>query len=173
MAGWSSVLATLAREGSPIRRVQWLAATVPDSGHGVRGFLSSHTTVDPASAYLASYEGLLNDMEVHTRTHEVVLAVQVRLPKSVDVGAAALQREMTALARLLADADVGVDGVLSDDDLAGCLKRTYEPAVAPPNDGAIPGDPWPMAMNEEWGHVRVDGLLHTTFWVAQWPRTEM
>lgn len=173
VTGWSSVLATLAREGSPIRRVQWLATTVPDQGHGVRSYLSSHATVDPASACVASYEGLLSDMEVHARTHDVVLAVQVRLPKSVDVGAAALQREMATLARLLVDADIEVDGVLSDDDLAARLQRTYEPAVAPPDDGATLGDPWPMAMNEEWGQVRVDGLLHATFWVAEWPRTEV
>ena len=40
VTGWSSVLATLAREGSPIRRVQWVAATLPDQGHGVRSYLS-------------------------------------------------------------------------------------------------------------------------------------
>ena len=36
----------------------------PDQGHGVRSYLSSHATVDPASACVASYEGLLSDMEV-------------------------------------------------------------------------------------------------------------
>ena len=28
VAGWSAVLASLAREGSPVRRVQWLAASL-------------------------------------------------------------------------------------------------------------------------------------------------
>ena len=32
-AGWGGVLASLAREGSPVSRVQWLERTLPDSGH--------------------------------------------------------------------------------------------------------------------------------------------
>ena len=106
-------------------------------------------------------------------THDVVLAVQVRVPKSVEVGAAALEREMATLARVLVDADVVVDGMLSDDDLAARLMCTYEPQGVPPAGGATTGDPWPMAMSEEWSHVRVDGLMHATFWIAEWPRTEV
>jgi len=68
VAGWSSVLATLARDGSPIRRVQWLAASYPDQGHGVRSYLATHTEVDPVSACLASYEALLHDMDVDACT---------------------------------------------------------------------------------------------------------
>jgi hypothetical protein len=49
--------------------------------------------------------------------------------------------------------------------------RTYEPdagtAVAPVED------PWPMAMEETWSQVRVDGMVHATFWVAEWPRIEV
>jgi len=28
-------------------------------------------------------------------------------------------------------------------------------------------------MEESWSHVRVDGMVHATFWVAEWPRTEV
>ena len=49
VAGWSSVLATLAREGSPIRRVQWLAASFPDQGFGgARLPLHPPAMADPA-----------------------------------------------------------------------------------------------------------------------------
>jgi hypothetical protein len=173
VAGWSSVLATLAREGSHIRRVQWLAASFPDQGFGVRDYLSTHKRAEPASACVASYEALLSDIDADACTHDVVLAVQVRLPKSVEIGAALLQREMTSLTRLLADADVVVEGVLNADDFIARLLRTYEPS--PTVAGGVLGavDPWPMAMEEEWARVRVDGFLHTTFWVAEWPRTEV
>ena len=30
-----------------------------------------------------------------------------------------------------------------------------------------------MAMAETWSAVRVDGMVHATFWVAEWPRTEV
>ena len=175
VAAWSSVLATLAREGSLIRRVQWVAASFPDQGHGVRNYLSAHTEADPASACVASYEALLSDMDVDACTHDVVLAVQVRVSKSVEIARTALQRELSSLTRLLADADVVVEGVLGEGDFADRLLRTYEPRPAPSDSTSTTsaGDPWPMAMEEEWARVRVDGMLHTTFWVAEWPRTEV
>jgi hypothetical protein len=172
VAGWSSVLATLAREGSQIRRVQWMAASFPDQGHGVRDYLATHTVADPASACIASYEALLSEIDADACTHDVVLTVQVRLTKSVEIAGTVLQRELASLARLLPDADVEVNGVLSADDLVTRLMRTYEPYPAPAG-GTPATDPWPMAMDEEWSRVRVDGLLHTTFWVAEWPRTEV
>jgi hypothetical protein len=179
VTAWSSVLATLAREGSLIRRVQWLAASFPDQGHGVRDYLSTHSTADPASACVASYEALLSDMDVDACTHDVLLAVQVRVGKSVEISRSALQRELSSLTRLLADADVVVEGMLAVGDFADRLQRTYEAhpvrsGRSERSDGASPVmDPWPMAMEEEWSRVRVDGLLHTTFWVAEWPRIEV
>jgi hypothetical protein len=173
VSGWSSVLATLAREGSQIRRVQWLAASFPDQGHGVRNYLAAHTSVDPASACVASYEALLSEIDADASTHDVVLTVQVRLTKSVEVAGAVLQRELASLARLLPDADIEVNRVLSTDDFVSRLMRTYEPHPAPTPGTTAWTDPWPMAMEEEWTRVRVDGLLHTTFWVAEWPRTEV
>jgi hypothetical protein len=173
VAGWSSVLATLAREGSVIRRVQWMAASFPDQGHGVRAYLSSHALADPASTCVASYEALLDEIDADASTHDVVLTVQVRLTKSVEIAGAVLQREMASLARLLPDADIEVSGVLSADDFVTRLLRTYEPSPVGEGGASAASDPWPMAMEEEWGRVRVDGLLHTTFWVAEWPRTDV
>jgi hypothetical protein len=66
-----------------------------------------------------------------------------------------------------------VNGVLTDDDMVTRLMRTYEPHSASAGGATASTDPWPMAMEEEWGRVRVDGLLHTTFWVAEWPRTDV
>jgi hypothetical protein len=173
VAGWSSVLATLAREGSAIRRVQWMAASFPDQGHGVRDYLAGHVQANPASACVASYEALLSEIDADACTHDVVLTVQVRLTKSVEIAGAVLQRELASLARLLPEADIEVNGVLTDDDMVTRLMRTYEPHSASAGGATASTDPWPMAMEEEWGRVRVDGLLHTTFWVAEWPRTDV
>jgi hypothetical protein len=139
----------------------------------VHHYLHTHAAADPASACVASYEALLSDIDADACTHDVVLAVQVRTSKSVEVGAAVLAREVGALARLLADADVLVDGVLTVNDLVTRLMRTYEPNRALNEAGSTTADPWPMAMQEEWATVRVDGLWHATFWIAEWPRTEV
>jgi len=173
VAGWASVLAGLAREGSQIRRVQWLAATFPDHVQGARRYLRAHAAAEPTSACVASYEALLGDIDAGACTQDVVLTVQIRLTSSVEAGGVVLQRELASLSRLLGDAEVVVDRVLSADDFVCRLLRTYEPSPQPP--GALPtaADPWPMAMQEEWASVRVDGLVHATYWVAEWPRTDV
>jgi hypothetical protein len=173
VGAWASVLSSLAREGSPVHRVQWIAASFPDDGQGVRSYLGAEADPGATSACTSSYDALLTDMDSHTCAHDVVLAVQVRLTKSVEVGCAALAREVGSLVRLLADAEVEVQSALTADDLALQLLRTYEPHGA--TGGATPGlgDPWPMAMEESWSAVRVDGMVHATFWVAEWPRTEV
>ena len=95
-------------------------------------------------------------MDSHTCAHDIVLALQVRLTKSVEVGCAVLAREVGSLVRLLGDAEVQVDAVLTADELAYQLLRTYEaqPTSFDPLHPAA--DPWPMAMEECWSSVRVD-----------------
>jgi hypothetical protein len=172
VGAWASVLSSLAREGSPVHRVQWVAASFPDDGQGVRSYAAAEAVPDAASACTASYDALLTDMDSHTCAHDVVLAVQVRLTKSVEIGCATLAREVGSLVRLLADADVQVESVLTAHDLARHLMRTYEPRSR--DDGASSvDDPWPMGMEESWSVVRVDGMVHATFWVAEWPRIEV
>jgi hypothetical protein len=171
VAGWASVLASLAREGSAVHRVQWVAASFPDDGQAVRSYLAAEAVAAP-SACSASYQGLLGDIDTHACGHDVVLAVQVRLVRSVEVGCATLAREMGSLVHLLTDADLQVDSVLSAEDLARQLVRTYEPDGGG-SDGFPSEDPWPMAMEESWSTVRVDGMVHATFWVAEWPRIEV
>jgi hypothetical protein len=172
VGSWSSVLASLAREGSPVHRLQWVAASFPDDGRGVHAYLAAEAVADVGSASAASYEALLADMDSHACAHDVVLAVQVRATKTVEVGCATLAREVGSLARQLADADVQVESVLRAEDLAHQLLRTYE-AHAPSAPAASSSDPWPMAMEETWSSVRVDGMVHATFWVAEWPRIEV
>ncbi|HXY28155.1 MAG TPA: SCO6880 family protein [Acidimicrobiales bacterium] len=175
VGAWASVLASLAREGSSVHRVQWVAASFPDDGSSVRSYFASDAVTRVAPACTASYEALLAEMDSRTSAHDVVLAVQVRTTRSVEVGCAALAREVESLLRLLGDADVRVASLLSADDLALQLLRTYEPRVGT-SEARVPTpvlDPWPMAVEERWSSVRVDGMVHATFWVSEWPRVEV
>jgi hypothetical protein len=177
VGAWSSVLASLSRDGAAVRRVQWVAASFPDGGEAVRSYLGSASMPEPVSprtaAGVASYSALLDDMDSRTRAHDVVLALQVRVGRSLEVGCASLAREVEALSRMLGDAEVEVDAVLGPDRLAHHLLRTSEPGPTAPGGAVPPGDPWPMAMEESWSTVRVDGMVHATFWVAEWPRIEV
>src|SRR6185312_3593215 len=171
-----------------VHRVQWVAASFPDDGRGAHAYLAAEAVTESASASAsagaASYEALLADMDSHACAHDVVLAVQVRLTKSVEVGCAALAREVGSIVRLLADAEVEVESVLSAEELAHQLLRTYEAGAPGASAGSVPAsasasasasaeDPWPMAMEESWSSVRVDGMVHATFWVSEWPRIEV
>ena len=173
VGAWASVLSSLAREGSPVHRVQWVAASFPDDGQGVRSYLAAEAVPDAASACTASYDALLTDMDSHTCAHDVVLAVQVRLTRSVEVGCATLAREVGSLVRLLVRRRRA--------GRVRALGRRPGPPAAPHLRAARRvrralrrlGDPWPMAMEESWSEVRVDGMVHATFWVAEWPRIEV
>jgi hypothetical protein len=180
VAAWATLLASTARDGSPVHRVQWLASSFPDDGKGVRSFLAETATSDAPSASRASYESLLEVVGSHACTHDVVLAVQVRQRSTVEAGSAALVREVGSLVRLLGDADVVVESVLGAADLAQRFSRAYEPDPPPCAASARPDqldawlhEAWPMAMEEGWASVLVDGMRHATFWVAEWPRTEV
>jgi hypothetical protein len=181
VGAWASLLASAARDGSPVHRLQWLASSFPDDGRGVRSFLAETATTDSPSASRASYESLLEVVGSHACTHDVLLALQVRQRSTVETGCASLVREVGSLVRSLGDADVVVEGVLGAADLAHRFSRAYEPESPPCAaagstdlpDGAWPQEAWPMAMDEGWGSVRVDGMSHATFWVAEWPRTEV
>jgi hypothetical protein len=181
VSAWASLLASAARDGSPVHRLQWVASSFPDDGRAVRSFLTETATTDAPSASRASYESLLEVVGSHACTHDVLLAVQVRQRSTVEAGCAALIREVGSLVRLLGDADVLVESVLGAADLAHRFSRAYEPELPPSaasRSGSGPDDAplhqaWPMAMEERWASVRVDGMVHATFWVAEWPRTEV
>jgi hypothetical protein len=66
---------------------------------------------------------LLDEIDADACTHDVVLTVQVRLAKSVEIAGAVLQREMASLARLLPDADIEVNG-------CALGRRLRDPAAA-------------------------------------------
>jgi len=139
----------------------------------VRGYFAERSSPEAMAPGVASYDALLSDMDADACTHDVVLTVQVRVNKSIEVGCETLQREIVSIIRMLTDADVLVEGILTANELGEMLRRSYEHHVAPADDPGGRSDPWPMAMAESWASVQVDGMMHTTFWVAEWPRTEV
>ncbi len=127
VGAWASLLASAARDGSPVHRLQWLASSFPDDGRGMRSFLAETATTHSPSASRASYESLLEVVGSHACTHDVLLALQVRQRSTVETGCASLVREVGSLVRSLGDADVVVEGVLGAADLA----HRFSPPTSP------------------------------------------
>ncbi len=187
VGSWAGVLAALAREGSSVRRLQWLALALPDDGRAVRAYVQERAVENVRDA-LASYEGLLDEHGADTSRHAVLLAVQVRsgraergprrLPGALNV----LLREVANVARLVGAADVTCRGPLDATALSAAIRAVSE--ADPVADGVgdpvgrrcppcLVGSPWPMATDVAWSRVRTDANWHATYWVSEWPRVEV
>ena len=130
VGAWASVLSSLAREGSPVRRVQWIAASFPDDGRGVRSYLAAEANPAAASACTALVRGAADRHGLaHLRPRR-----RPRRPGATDqVGRGRLRRPgprgRVARAPARGRRRCEVDSVLTADDLAQQLLRTYEPHV--------------------------------------------
>lgn len=184
VGNWGSVLASLARPGSPVHRIQWVARSFSDDGRAVRAHLAGHAAVDESSPAHLSYRRLLHEQSSVTHVHDVLISVTidvrhagraVRAAGGGDAGACTvLLRAMTSVRAALADAGIESSGLIGPAELTSVLSAAYaEGPVTPPARHAAPSWPWPMAVEGSWGSARVDGTLHVTYWVAEWPRTEV
>lgn len=190
--GWGRTLASLAREGTAVHRLQWVETCVPDDGRAVAEDRVRRGTLLAGPA-ARSYDRLVEETAPVSRRHRVLVAVSVHLGRAGrqvraaggGVGGAGrlLGREVVALARLLADADVEVDGLLGPGALADALRLSFGgpppwvghdegPGVRPGPSRSWPW-PWPLAVEPHWDAVRVDGTWHATYWVAEWPRSDV
>ena len=186
VASWASVLSSLARERSVVHRVQWVAATMPDDGAAVRGHLRSRGVLPEDAPARRSYATLLRNAGGETCRHDVHLAVQLlasgstaRAMRSLGGGdraaCALLAREVASLRQQLAAADVPVERVLDERELAALVRRALDGDER--TRGACPpcgiAWPWPLVTQAEWGALRADGNWHATYWVAEWPRVDV
>jgi hypothetical protein len=198
-AGWGSVLAGLAREGSPVSRIQWIERTVPADGDEIGRYLGEAWERDAApvdSVPMQSYLELTSAAPAITTDHELFVCLQVdaRLAwrqikraggkEGPDAGACGvLLRELEGLADRLATADVQVVGALRPGTLATAFRVAFDPwsrpglarlATADPDRDGIPeGAAWPLASETSWSSYRTGGAFHATYWVAGWPRIDV
>ena len=188
---WGAALASVAREGSPIVRVQWTERTLPDDGSALRRWFTANAA-DPGSPEAASYADLIAAAGPVTQTHETYLAVQldarrarraIRQAGGGDTGAAdVLLRELRTLEGRLRSADLDITGWLPPRALGRLVRTAYEPGSRPvlarrDGDGDRAGcDPkaaGPMAADTSWSTYRTDDAWHATYWVAEWPRMDV
>ena len=190
LAGWGGILSGVAREASPVARIQWVERTTPaDDGDLIR---AAHAQLAfPAAHPVAQgYLDLVAEAGPATQAHETFVAVQIdrkraaRLIRSAgggDDGAiAVLRREIATLVSNLAGADVTVTSTLSARALSRTIRVAFDPgtraslgrraALNADHTGVAPAAAWPAVLEEQWGWLRADDAFHTTFWVEEWPR---
>ncbi len=198
LAAYGAVLAALARDHSTIRRIAWYERTLPPGSDQLADYLhqakrENASTKDPPIE-LVSYLELLAGQGDGSEDHEVLVSLQIDAARPVagrairdlgggDEGALmVLADELELLAQRLSQAGVVVAGVLNRRGLAAAIRNGVDPFGRHQRDtgqqnGAGPGiaahTAGPMARDVQWSHVACDGSLHSTLWIAQWPRIDV
>src|SRR3954471_3729382 len=170
-AGWGGVLAGLAREGSPVSRIQWIERTVPAHGDEIGRYLGEAWDRDSApfdSLSMQSYLELTSTAPAITTDHELFVCLQIDAKRAwrqikraggkegADAGACGvLLREIEALAERLTAADVQVVGALRPGTLATVFRVAFAPWARPglarlaaaddDRDGIDEAAAWPAA----------------------------
>ena len=193
--GWGSVLAGLAREGSPVSRLQWIERTLPAQGDELASYFQRERdrAVPLDSGLVASYIELVESAAPVTREHEILLAVQIeerragrelrRLGGGAEAACKVLLREAENLAEQLSVAEVTVFGLLRPRRYAAAIRDAFDPygrqsraragALDAEREGVDPALMGPTADESGWGEYRSDSARHATFWISAWPRSDV
>jgi hypothetical protein len=134
----------------------------------------------------ASYDELVAAATPGFSRHQVLMAVSVqgragairRLLKKPDsrdraTSCAVLFRELGAFRRRLADASVDSVPALAPRALASVMRAGFSASGATWSTESTTTWPWPLAGEVQWDAVRMDGTWHATYWIAEWPRSEV
>jgi hypothetical protein len=185
---WAAILASFSRDRSPVRRVQWIERTLPETGEDVARYLGESARLSLADEAVRTYLGLIEENRPAAQRHDVFVALQIsgaragpRQARDPDVGGyVVLARQLETLAGQLQAADLHVDGALPPRALARAIRLTFDPgaqaglALRAANQGSAgvaPANAWPLATSTGWSSYRVDSAWHRVYWVREWPRT--
>jgi len=192
---WGGVLAGCARDGSPIRRLQWLERTVPSQGDDLASYMQERRdrAVPLDSNLVRSYIELLESAAPVTQEHEVLVCLQIdqrrggreirRLGGGEEGAVELLLREAEALAQRLSAAEITVFGLLRPRRYAEVIRDAFDPFGRQGRARAALGDPeregvhpaliGPLAEETSWSSYRTDSAHHCTYWVSSWPRSDV
>ena len=188
VGSWGRVLSSTCQMPRVVR-VQVLCRTVAGGSVVARSWWQRNAAMSPSFAGRVVAE-LLDDVVASARRPEAFVAVAVRIPRGSarrlsETSAEALEQDLTAISDAMRGAELAVDRWVDVADLGTVLRTTYDPvgardavASAAPSadDNVRPAGSTllgPMGVREHWSHLRTDSALHATYWVAEWPRSDV
>lgn len=189
LSGWGGSLTSFARERCPVSRVVWQEWAHPVGSAGHRDFLEQSGTLERNTPEAADYLALLDQQAPAMVAHEILLTVtvdqqRVRVRRNtanrLDTAIDALTDELRLFSSRLEAASLVVDGPLTPAETTAAIRLRSDPTRTAQLDTLTRslaaatgrgGIEWgPMAVESEWGHVRVDGSMHRTYRIASWPQ---
>ncbi|MFH8751906.1 SCO6880 family protein [Streptomyces rimosus] len=187
--GWGRTLAGLARTGQ-VATVQVLERTVPDSGDTLARHWAQHGRPETPVAGQV-YSELVAAAGPAAAPHETYLAISLDLKAARRLitqaggglpGAFTVMQQTTAsVAQAARNAGLTVTGWLSAREVAAVIRTAYDPKALSAvqqwsKTGRAEADPaaaGPVVQVEEYDRLATDSARHATYWVENWPRTEM
>ncbi|MCE7081697.1 SCO6880 family protein [Streptomyces sp. ST2-7A] len=187
--GWGRALAGAARTGH-VACVQVLERTVPDSGDGLTRHWARHGRPQAPVAGQV-YSELVASAGPAAAPHETYLAISLDLRAAKRLisqaggglpGAFTVMAQTTAsVAQAARDAGLVVTGWLTAREIAALVRTAYDPRSlaalqqwsASGRAEADPAAAGPVLQVEEYDRLATDTARHATYWVENWPRTEM
>lgn len=196
VSGWGVALAGFCREHSPVTCIgwqEWCTTTPPPHTPPQAAVTVVGPPVDGVLLARDAYQDLLERVAPCEVRHEVLVTVTVDLSRlrarrrqsvsQLAAGFAALSDEVRLFTARLEAAGLRVDRPLTAVEITIATRTRSHPPAGPLTArylttlaeavGVSAGELAPMAIEEEWGHCRVDGSIHRTWWVAGWPRLDV
>ena len=180
--GWGRALAGLAHTGTGTR-VQVLEISLPDAGRGITGWWDAHGVQSPEQWAVRAYEALMKTAAPAASTHRTLIAISLDLHaarthirqsgRGLGGAVAFMRQEMTSFEASLRAADLRLVSWLGETDLAATLRQAYEPGYD--KERFVPcrlESAGPMAIEEEWDHLRHDNAYSAVLWISEWPRID-
>ena len=178
--GWGRALASLASSGTGTR-VQVLEISLPDAGRGITGWWDAHGIKTPGQWAVTEYEQLMKTAAPAASTHRTLVAISLDLRaarahirqsgRGLAGAVAFLRQEMTSFEASLRAAELRLVAWLDEGGLAAVLRQAYEPGYD--KDRYVPcklDSAGPMAIDEQWDHLRHDTAHSAVLWMNEWPR---
>ncbi|MEQ4608368.1 SCO6880 family protein [Streptomyces cavourensis] len=189
VTSWGRALASIARSGH-IATVQVLERTVPDSGDTLtRHWTQNGQPQTPVAGQI--YSELVASAGPAAAPHETYLAISLDLKAAKRLiaqaggglpGAFTVMEQTTAsIAQAARTAGLQVTGWLSSREIAAVIRTAYDPKALGAlqqwsETGRAEADPaaaGPVVQVEEYDRIATDSARHATYWVENWPRTEI
>ncbi|OII69624.1 SCO6880 family protein [Streptomyces sp. CC77] len=189
VTSWGRALASIARSGH-IATVQVLERTVPDSGDTLtRHWAQNGQPQAPVAGQI--YSELVASAGPAAAPHETYLAISLDLKAAKRLiaqaggglpGAFTVMEQTTAsIAQAARTAGLQVTGWLSAREIAAVIRTAYDPKALGAlqqwsETGRAEADPaaaGPVVQVEEYDRIATDSARHATYWVENWPRTEI
>jgi hypothetical protein len=200
LASYGALLTTFASDDSPVRRIAWYERTLPPGSDELVEYLHRHRRPDLSDddrGLHATWQ-LLSAQGRGSEDHEVLVSLQIEAQRSCAARAIAhlgggQQGALLLLAEQLSKlvdelTRIGVQSaqpvgarnpaVASARGLAAIIRNGIDPfgrheRERGQNGGIAEQSFGPRARETLWSHVLVDGTLHATGHLLEWPRSDV